>query len=211
MKSLDLFLPDILPFAPACPVPTARTRIRSAVTKMCERARIWRESLTQTAMAGQNDITPPDGAVLFEVAEVYYEGDVNPLKRRSPDWLDMRCAGWRTWKGCLPEYVTQTAMNKVLLVPDFDDDATPGELQIDVYLKPAVDCLELPDFFVDQYRQVVAYGALAEILVLPDQKFTNPQLAAVNAGLFEDKLRGLADMNMRTQVRAPRRSRGSFC
>lgn len=209
MKDLTDLLPHILPYAPGCPVPVALEHIRSAVTDLCERTRLWNDTVSFTWAAGQNAITPPAGAVLHEVDAVRYGTGTNAynLNSRSRQWLDDNWAGWREQTASQPSDYTQTVRNSLLLVPDLDADATPDTVEVDIYLKPANDCTQLPDFLIDQHWREIAWGALKDILVLPNQKFTNPDLAAFFAGKFQAKLDELADQNVKTQIRAPHRTK----
>lgn len=67
------------------------------------------------------------------------------------------------------------------------------DLAMRLALEPATTASTLPDFLVERFGQVIAYGALAELLMQPQQDWTNPNLA-------QDRLRkfrsGMAQARM---------------
>lgn len=209
MKLLDEFLPQILTYAPGCPVPVAFDHIRSAAQRLCERARIWRESDRITVSADESIIVVPDGAVLYEIERAYFNG--MPLDPVSVSDLDRLCPGWQRGAADgrvgMPRWITQMEPNSIRVLP-FPVDG--GDLDVSLFVKPSEDCEELPDFFADQYRRVIADGALSEILVLPKQNFSDANLAGFFASRFERELDRLSTMNLRGQQRAPIRTVPNF-
>jgi hypothetical protein len=53
----------------------------------------------------------------------------------------------------------------------------------------------LPDVLLP-YVRLIGYGALASLQIVPDKDYSNPQLASVNAGLFDD---GVGTLVIRTE------------
>ena len=104
-----------------------------------------------------------------------------------------------------PKYVTQTEPNTIRLVP-----FQAGDVKLSLFLKPAQDADELPDFLADQHRETIAWGALGRILLIPNQSFTNPEMGAAFGQAFQQKLDGKSTMGVTGQQRAPVRTRPSF-
>lgn len=206
MKSLDEFLKSINQYAPGCATPTAHFGIRQAAIEFCERTRLWRyEDEFIVTAAEAEGITTPTGSVLQDIECVTFNGGA-PLMPKTVQWLDTNEPGWR--KGIItgtPQYVTQIEPNTIRLVP-----GEAGTVNIGVWLKPAQDCDELPDFLADQYRETIAHGALGRILLMPNQSFTNGTLAAAFLANFEAKLSALSGKGTTGQQRARVRTKASF-
>lgn len=205
MKPLDDILPGIMPYAPGCAAPTAYFAIRQAAIEFCERTRLWRyEDEFAVNAAIDEPIMAPSGAVIHEIEAVRFDGD--ELCPQTVAWLDQHCAGWRAsdYSGT-PSYVTQTDPNTIRIVP-----LGTGTVSVSLWLKPAQDADELPDFLVDQYREVIAHGALVRILSIPNQSFSDPNMAIMFGQGFQGRLDSLSAKGFTGQQRAPMRTRGSF-
>lgn len=204
MIDLDVFVPNVLPYAPGCAEPTAFTALIHAAQTFCERTRLWRgaDTIALTPISG-NVVTAPVGADLFEIEQAALDGcPLEPiaqadLNRKYPHWRDMD-AGQGRW-------ITQIDLGSVLVVPK-----CTGSLTLSTFLRPAEDAEQLPDFLPQLYRQCIADGALAEILMLPGQPFTDPATAQFYAQRFEAKLCELATRTIKGQQRAPARVRSQF-
>lgn len=205
MKDLDEFLKNIRPFAPGVADPTAYEWIRQAAITFCERTRLWRYEDTIT-ITGDNPetVVTPDGAVIHEIERLDFNGA--ELDEVTPARLDELMAEWRagTLTGT-PGYYTQIAPNTVSLAP-----IEAGDLGVYMWLKPSQDATELPDFMPDQYRQVIADGALGRILLIPNQSFTNPEMAMAFAASFQSNIDSLSCKGFTGQQRAKQRTRASF-
>jgi hypothetical protein len=205
MTDLDVFLPSIMPYAPGCPEPTARAAIITAARMFCERTRLWRDNdqftVTPTSC---NVVCAPVGGELFEIEHASLDGrplepiSIGDLDRNMPDWRTRTEAEGARW-------ITQVEMGSVLVVP-----RTTGTLSLSVFLKPAEDADQLPDFLAQHYRRIIADGALAEILMTPGQPFTAPDRAQFYSMRFESRLGGLVAQSITGQQRAKLRTRPQY-
>lgn len=205
MKSLDDILPSIMPYAPGCALPTAYFAIRQAAIEFCERTRIWRfDDDFQVTTDDPDDLLAPYGAVVHEIEAAWF-GD-RKLIPMTTAWLDANANGWRT--GSIsgePTYITQTDPNTIRIVP-----RQAGTMRLSLLLKPSQDADELPDFIIDQYRETIAHGALARILLIPNQSFTNVDMGSGFGMSFQTKLNALLSKGATGQQRAALRTRASF-
>lgn len=205
MKDLDAFLPGILPFAPGCATPTAYFGIRQAAIEFCERTRLWRsEDEFDVTLEGCEAVMSPEGSVILEFEKALFNDQ--PLIPKTTLWLDNNENGWRS--GALtgrPRYISQTAPDTVSLVP-----RQAGRLKMYLWLKPSQDCTELPDFMADKYRETIAFGALARILIIPNQSFTNVEMAGAFGQMFENRIGGLSNKGSIGQQRAALRTKASM-
>lgn len=204
MIELDVFLPKIMPRAQGAPRPAVYDAIRVAAQEFCMRTRLWRE--TDTLQTSQNDIdiiAVPHGAVLFEIESARFDG--YPLDPVSISWLDQEVARWREMTAERPKWITQTEPDTVRLVP-----MGTGTVDLSLYLKPADDAEFLPDWMGNHYKQVIADGALAEVLTLPGQPFTNPDLAMFYSARFDKRVSSLSAANVKGQQNAKLRTTPNF-
>lgn len=201
MTEIDALFPMVMPYAPGCPEPTARAGIIKAAQDFCERTRLWRDedqfSVTPTSC---NVVCAPEGADLFEIEHASLEGyplepiSISDLNREMPDWRD------RT--DTLGRWITQTEPGSVLIAP-----RSTGTLRLATILKPSNDADQLPDFIVKDYARVIADGALAEILMVPNQPFTAPDRAQFYSMRFESRLGDLSTRSIKGQQGARLRTR----
>lgn len=203
MKSFDMFLPQITKHAPGCPVPVAYDHIRSAIITFCERTRMWRDDDSFTA-GPENTAVGPNGAEIIEIESARFDGC--PLDPISKQELERTMPHWREIGPGLPRYIIQSnEFDTFILCPQPQSE---GTLELTMCLKPKEDADECPDFIADKFRRVIASGALAEILILPD--FANPAMAAVHDSRFQRELDRLSTFEVRGQTRAAKHSKYSF-
>ncbi|MBU9386638.1 phage adaptor protein [Burkholderia multivorans] len=208
MTDLDEFLTKVLPFAPGCPEPTAFEHIRNAAIEFCEETRLWRFEDTFDLGDDPNVVCVPQGAVIHELERCDFNGQ--KLDPRSLDWLDDHCPAWRSDTNMLtgsPKWFTQICPDTVRVVPM---PIERGRLRVWLRLKPSEDADQLPDFIAAQHRTVIACGALAAILMLPGQTFSDPNRAAYFQAKFDQALGRKSKLQATGQQRAPIRTKANF-
>lgn len=203
MIDLDAFMPRIMPYAPGCAEPTAFASIIKAAQAFCERTRLWRDrdqfNVTPTSC---NVVCAPSGAELFEIESARFNGFLlEPIALAD---LDAKYPTWRQMSAGSPRWITQTEPGSVLLVP-----TGTGTLEISTILRPGDDAEQLPDLF-SQYTQVIADGALGDILMLPAQSFSDPQSALFYSMRFDNRINDLLNRTIQGQQRAPMRAKARF-
>jgi hypothetical protein len=207
MTELDTFLPNIKLYAPGVADPTAYFAIRQAAIDFCERTRAWRfDDEFDITVDDAEGLLAPSGSVVHDIEGVWFEG--TKLKPKTPVQLDTLVPNWRsgaTKVDSTPKYVTQTEPNTIVLVPFL-----AGSVKLSLFLKPAQDADELPDFIADQHRETIAWGALGRILLIPNQSFTNVEMGSAFGQMFQQKIDGKSTMGSIGQQRAPIRTKASF-
>lgn len=202
MTDLDAFLTIVKQYAPGVADPTAYFAIRQAAIEFCERTRLWRYE-DEVAATGDEDLFAPAGAVIHEIETIRFDG--RPLTAATPQFLDRALPEWRLGVDGAPAYYTQTAPDTLRLVP-----AQAGTVNLYLTLKPSQDADTLPDFMAAQYREIIAHGALGRILLIPNQSFTNPDMASMFGTAFQQRLDALFSKGSTGQMRARVRVRGDF-
>ncbi|CAB3972340.1 MULTISPECIES: hypothetical protein [Burkholderia] len=209
MTDIDEFLTKVMPFAPTCPEPTAIEHIRAAARDFCEMTRLWRFDDTFQIGDDPNVVCTPCGAVIHEIERCDYNG--KKLDPASLDWLDDRHPNWRSdtqlWTG-QPKWFTQVEPNTVRVVPaPIEPD---GNIKVWLHLKPSEDADQLPDFLARDHMTIISWGALANILMLPKQPFTDTNMAVFFSGKFDAALGRKSKLQSSGQQRAPVRSKANF-
>lgn len=207
MKELDEFLPNIRMYAPGVADPTAYFAIRQAAIEFCERTRMWRyEDEFEIVADDFEGLLSPPSSVVHEIEAVWFDGQ--KLTPKTTNQLDEMVPAWRngdTKPTGTPSYYTQTEPNTIVLAP-----FGTGTVKLSLFLKPAQDADEVPDFLADQHRETIAWGALARILLIPNQSFTNAEMGAVFGQSFQSKIDGKSTKGSTGQQRAPVRTKASF-
>lgn len=206
MTDLEAFLPKVLPYAPGCPEPTAFEHIRDAAGDFCEATRLWRFDDTFDVGDDPNIICTPQGAIIHEIERCDFNGA--KLEPRGLGWLDDHYPQWRSDTNTTtgqPQFFTQVYPNTIRVVPH-----CTGRLKVWLRLKPAEDADQLPDFLFQEYGTLIGWGALAGILMLPNQTFSDPNRATFFQAKFDQALGRKSKLQSSGQQRAPIRTKANF-
>lgn len=199
MREPDAFYRWIMPSAPSCPEPVADVHILSAARAFCMATRCWRERDTIDVTGDDDEIVcVPPYATLFEIEAASFNGRL--LERTT--FADARVSDVGE-----PEQITQVQQNSIALGPR---GGCGGKLAISMFLMPAQNAQVLPDFLYEQYGEVIGDGALSSLLALPEQPFSNLNLAAVHASRFQTAKDRNFNVSVRGQQRAPMRTRSRY-
>ena len=205
-KPFTDFYRFIKPGCIGAPEPLIDSCLLKAAIEFCERTRMWRE--VQTVQSTGNDpILAPADATIIKLEEARVDG-----RRLEPiavaDLSDMYPSqDWMTLDPSDPCYITQLTPNAIMLVPPPADTV---DVKLVMQLKPSQSTEQLPDFLYDLHQQVIADGALAEILATPGQSYTNPDMAGIYSARFQQKLDALSVLSIKGQHGAPVRTTPSY-
>lgn len=206
MTDIEEFLPKVLPYAPGCPEPTAIEHLRNAAIEFCEETKLWRFDDTLETGDDPNVVCTPSGAVIHQIERCDFNG--KRLEPASVGFLDDAHPDWRSDEFRLdgvPRFFTQVCPDTVRVVPH-----QQGRLKVFLRLKPAEDAEQLPDFIATQHRSLIGWGALASILMVPGQPFTDPSRAVYFQAKFDQALGRKSKLQAAGQQRAPIRTKASF-
>jgi|SaaInl25SG_5_DNA_1037380.scaffolds.fasta_scaffold00196_12 hypothetical protein len=208
---ISVFDSFVLPFAQQAPRPLVSKFVRLAAIEFCERTRCWREIVTVNVTDQNAAIVAPDHASIHEIEEATFDGrPLTPTQFTDTTLMERQEEGH-------PRYITQTHPNTVALIP-FE----AGSLTLSLFLKPrsetqmrslvvsgqTVDRYDVvPEFMFNQYAQKIADGALARLLMVPGQAFSNPQEGMRRSMLFNQHCDAKFATNITMQHRAPPRVR----
>lgn len=206
MKPFSDFYRFIKPSCIGAPEPLIDSCILKSAIEFCERTRMWREVKTVQATGNDPILAPADAAILkLEEARV----DGRRLEPIAVVDLGAKYPGQdrMTIEPGDPCYITQLTPNAMMLVPS---PVATVNVELVMQLKPSQYTELLPCFLYDLCQQVIADGALAEILATPGQSYTNPDMAAIYSARFQQKLDALSVLSIKGQQGAPVRTTPSY-
>lgn len=195
MRDLADFLRWVQPYATACPEPVAENHIRIAARDFCAATRCWR-FVTSVPVTDAPEVAcvPPDAALL-EIEEAQFDGRVLERVR----YIDTHDVAGN------PSHITQIEPDSVRIHPH-----AVGSLTLSLFLQPAQHADRVPDFLYDRWAETIGDGALAGILELPGQPYSDPVAASYRRARFEQAKDRNFNISMRGQQRAPARTRARF-
>lgn len=206
MRDIDELLPQVLPYAPRCPEPTAIRFLREAAREVCKVSLLWRESDSFPVAAPDCEgvCTISDAAIERIESAFLDDRQLDPV---TLPYLDSIEPGWRNAEdaGTPADFITQLGPNTVTIYP-----RATGTLKIGLVLVPSMTALMLPDFLLDQYGIEIGKGAAGRVLALPNPdnpEMVNPSLASALLGEFSAFLDRLRTGASRGQQHARRRTR----
>lgn len=216
--SLKHFLPLVMPYVMGAPEIVVQRHVRLAAIEWCERTRCWRQIIEMAVTGESRSIIPLPYATVheFEFAEWRdTAGNDHPLCPTQFSEVDSSIA---TDAANVPEYITQVEPGTLALYPP----TNVGTVRVSAFLKPrseseyalidgeALDKFDVcPRFMFDQYSIQIAYGAIARILRLPRQEFTDLKMSAFYQAKFDESMDGRFSTNIRGQQRNPPRTKPS--
>lgn len=191
-------------YAASVPHITLESAIREAAIDFCQRTRCWRWTESVTLAGSDIELsTISEFAQIFEIDEVRFEGrKLRPVayKNIPQETLD------ETTSDGAPDWVTQDGPGKLSVYP-----SGRGKLNLSLFIEPLPDAQVIQKSIADRFGRHFAEGGIGNVLLTPDQPYSNPTLAGVMLGRFEAACGRYATFNLRGQQRAPVRTRSSWC
>lgn len=174
--------PKLQASVPGCPHGTILQYIRDAAIRACERTLAWRHQVPVfnfTPGVQEYPFVTPANTNAHAILEVLVNNW--PMRRLT---LNQATAAYPQWTvSGSPRVVTQLgpASYAVLPVPD---TARPYQCRMFLALKPSRDAVLMDVAVFDELEEVIMHGALQHLLVLPDQIWSDRELAAYHAKQF---------------------------
>jgi hypothetical protein len=204
--SYESLLPSILPIVSGCPDTLVENNCRSAVIELCEKASVYQAELDPLTTVGniyEYDLEPPSGTTVQKILWITHQGkDLEPI---TSTLLEQRLPKWRAGNG-VPEYYVQQGSSLVWLAPIPTTTGVSSTI-VRTVLKPTHTSTACDNDVMNDYRDTIINGALFRLLRIPNQAWTDLQIAGVYGQLFnegvenaERKARG-ADSGVARKVR----------
>lgn len=195
----DALTGQVLIQTPGCSDILAEDALRKAAIRLCEEARVWRDTATFATRDQDNDLEVPQQARAVDVVRAWIDGsEIEPTTPESCDQFED--AG-------VPTRYYRTSDNVLRLVPAPSESVS---LTVESILAPTNNASTIPDDIAERCRMALIYGALAYLLALNGQPWAQPALAGSYAQLFDAEINSLATQEAKGRVRAALRSRARF-
>lgn len=179
---------QIMTSVPGASTPLITNQVRSTAIEVCERTLAWRFNLADvTLVAGTYAyayVTPSNSEVHTIFTATVNEGTIlrkttlETFQRRWPDYPSTVTAK----RSSPQEFMTiSPAGYQILPVPDATATYT---LRMHAALRPTKGSTGFDDVFFNDLEGVIIHGVLQQLLVLPDQMWSDRELAAYHAKQF---------------------------
>lgn len=199
MKTWDAFHPYILIDVPGAAVPLVNQKLCLAAREFCERTSAWEEFSDPVAVVEgvEYDIDIPTGAELVRIVSAA-GADGEEID------VVVNDATPRSTKGRGTRFVlTQTEDGTAFKV----NAALSGKtITVLMAFKPLLTATSVGDVLAVKYADAIAAKAKAMLQLVPNQPFSDPGSASVNASLFEAMVHQVANRSFaaRTHKRVSR-------
>ena len=184
------FSSRIAPDVPGAPAARVRQALIDAATEFCTRTHAWNEIQDAILVSANNadyELELPSHAIPLTVEEVWAGSDrLTPLTMTQ---LHLVLPDWQSATGTPAYYNAEVDMLGFRVFPA--PAASGLKLRIRGSFAPTEASESLPDFMWTKYRETLASGAKARLLVATESvAWSNPKLGAYHQTLFDS---GIAD------------------
>lgn len=178
-KFSDL-IPDVLTVMSADPSdPVTEHAIRRAAITFCRESWVWKEVCDPLdVLVGEStyDLEPPTGADVARVVTAYLDGaELTPSSIDSPVFSSAGSGHPKLW--------AQVDTEQIILAPHPDSTITAA-LVVTLALQPSQTSQSLPKWIATQHHDTIINGAIAFLLGMPGQTWTDYNLAAAKDSAF---------------------------
>lgn len=186
MKAWSSWFTDLLPQLPGCPDPLIEHELKRACQDFFARSRAWQVIQAPTAITANQttlSITPTDTTQdLVRVEGCWLDG--KSLKVFGVGDLDAAFSDdWQAHTGSISSIVQITPGSALLYPIPLAASVTGIKLRLSV--KPSEIATGIPDDLFAKYRDELACGARARLMMQADKSWSRPDVAMVNAAKFE--------------------------
>lgn len=216
MKTLESFLPEILPDVPGCPSDMAIRALRNTVIEFCEKSFIHQETLdpfTAIENVTDYDLDPPKGYRIQKIMKMWYLG--REMEALAPDDIGLpdpyrtNINGYNASKGP-PAGYTQKDVDSFTILP-IPDQKYANAITMRVALVPLRSMTEVEDFLFELWSETIGFGTKARLMLNPGKPYSNAESATYNQARFISGLndarqraaRGNVRSDLRVQLRKP--------
>lgn len=177
MIPLSAFFPRLLPSVIGCPEPLAQQALLDSAIEFCGRSlavTTTLEAVTLAAGEASFEVETPKNTIIAQVLNLWFDGselDAAPYAEATA--VSSSNGAPRFFYG----QDIDEAFN-ITLMPAPDTTVTGGVI-MRVALKPTRTATTVHDILFERYAPAIVDGALAILMAIPDQSYTNEQKALV--------------------------------
>lgn len=203
--ALEDALDRVLPYAAGCPSLTAIHHIRQAAIEFFQKTLAWKQWMTAVdTVSGQDAYTfpVPAGSSIAKILDYKFDGrEAKVVDGALGNSLVINQNGTdAAW--------TEDRYSFLVTPTPTQDDI---EMQFYVALKPSQAATTLPAVMWEQYIDRICWGALARVLALPNQPFTDQAEAARYRAMFEAAINSTSGTVARSTSRSTQRVKAFLC
>lgn len=172
MASLSDFNQLIRTYLPGAPDPTIEFAVRRAARRFCSLSWFARRSITVTLVSGTAVYTLSPTSAQEEIVGVHaIEFDDEPLDPTKPELVNTTSGTPKRWY-FEPE-------STITLDPTPDDGVDGEVITVRIATQPTRTTETIADDIVREYEQCIADGAIAWIMAMPKQPWSDKEGAAM--------------------------------
>ena len=207
MKTLESFLPEILPDVPGCPSDMAIRALRNTIVEFCEKSLIHQDTMDAITVyenITDYDLEPPKNYRIQKIMKMWYLGQ--ELEALAPDDLGLpdayrtNIAGYTASKGP-PAGFTQKDVDTFTILPIPDQKYT-SSLTMRVALVPLRTMTEVADFLFEIWGETIGFGTKARLMLTPGKPYSNNEAANFNQVRYTTGLNDARQRASRGNVRS---------
>lgn len=200
MTAVTELYPRVQLEAPGCPIPLVRDVVYEAMQDFFSESECWRHT-TSTLLDWTTAATFPTLAAGTELPTatrikridmLKFASDGTNLKEvpfKTRQQLDLEWANWEVDTGSSPQAWTNDGIGaQPRIVPVAAANVT-GSLQVRSIVVPTSTMTDLPDYWFDEFDDVIRAGALAILLVMPGRDWTNEPLGTYYMSKYADGIK----------------------
>lgn len=214
MRQLSVFHPFVLPYVPGCTLPLADQAILSACIEFAADTQIiQKQSVDAVTLDVQDyDVEVPSQMALTSVLRVFFKNRrLAPVSLQNVDDGDA-VRGLEFANAELPRqdpqlYFMRDANEAVISLYPVPAKTEANALTVRAAFEPTRNATSVEDVLFDSYAESIAHGAVARLLSMPGQPFTNPDMAMYCARQFSDAKGSAASQARSGQVAVSSRVR----
>lgn len=181
----DKFITRIERECPGAPTELMRQALIDAASEFCTLSRSWTEIAdAQLVVGGVNDyeVDLPSAAVALHIDDIWC--GVNKLAEKTMRQIMVLMPTWQTAVGSVPLYYNAEFNIDGLRVYPMPDGINPSDLRIKGVFQPGETAQTLPDYMWNRWRDVLASGAKAKLMLMPGVTWSKPDLVRVHEAIF---------------------------
>jgi hypothetical protein len=174
LVEFDEFMDSVLAEVRLAPEDLAIQKLREIICDFCQHTRAWQADCEpQTIQLGVATYTVAPPAEAEPCAIEYMAVDDVPVIPKSVEWFDRMIPTWRTRDADDFRYFTQLT-RKTFTFPGMPtQNGTADGLTYRLSLKPGPESTEVDEDVWNEWSDVLAMGAKAELLVMDGERWAN--------------------------------------
>lgn len=201
LKAWSAFLPDARTSLPECPDPLIEHYLREAAIEFCSRSkRLKSDGIVFETESGKATYELDAGETLNVIDIVSASINGKPIGAMlGTDLTDQD----KTETGepfCA--LLEETNVVRFVKVPD-----NIYSVEMTLSVAPSDEAEGVETWIADQYRRVIVSGALAQLMILPERRWTNAALSVFHSDKFEEGVRSAVADCIKSGTSAPLRTK----